>query len=79
MQIGKQLVLGATAVEEQAAHGRLLVAVNSKGQVCGIQKLGQTVLDLGMLQHMTTAAMHQGKAVLDALQAHFTEAAQGAM
>lgn len=70
VQIGRRVMLGCSVVEEAAASGRLLTAINASGQVCGVQKSGHAAMSLGGVQHMISAAQKQGAAVLAALTAH---------
>ena len=74
MQVGSTVMLGCTSVEEAAASGKLLVSVNSQGQVCGVRKTGRTAMVIGMVQHMIAAAQKQGLEVMRSLKAHAKQA-----
>lgn len=67
-QVGRHVLLGATALEEDAASSRMHVAVNRKGQVCGLLKAGRTAVDVNALQHLINTAQFKGTQVLIALQ-----------
>ena len=68
MQVGPQVCLGSTKVEEEAAESFVHVAVNRRGQVCGLVKGGRSMMGLVALQNMIVAAQHKGPTVIEALQ-----------
>jgi hypothetical protein len=68
VQVGKNVLLGSTALEESAAVSLMHVSVNSKGQVCGLLKGGKALVDVFALQHMITAAQRKANAIILALQ-----------
>lgn len=68
VQLGERVCLGSTKVEEEAAVSYVHVAVNSRGQVCGLAKGGRSMMGFVALQNMIVAAQHAGPAIITTLQ-----------
>ncbi|GMH37262.1 hypothetical protein BSKO_05135 [Bryopsis sp. KO-2023] len=66
-QIGKQFVVDMSAMEEICAPVTLNVAVNSKGNVCGISKNGLEPMHPTIVQEMTETAQRLGNKVINSL------------
>eukprot|EP00892_Ulva_mutabilis_P004670 jgi/Ulvmu1/2575/UM014_0026.1 len=67
-QLGPQVCLGSTKVEEEAADSFTHVAVNRKGQVCGLVKGGRAMMGFVELQNMIVAAQHAGPSIIASLE-----------
>jgi len=66
-QLGKNFILDTTLEEEQCLGCRVTIAINKKGNVCGIQKGGHGSITSLTLKSMVQNVQYVGKIILDKL------------
>ncbi|KAI9298223.1 hypothetical protein K502DRAFT_286886 [Neoconidiobolus thromboides FSU 785] len=72
-KIGDRYILDSTNMEEHCSDAALHVAINSKGNICGVQKSGDKSIDPSMLIEMLTTAQTIGSNALHALNLRISE------
>jgi len=66
-QLGNRFILDSTLEEEKCLGCRVTIAVNKKGNICGIQKGGNGSIDNKTLKSMIQNAQNVGKIIIDKL------------
>lgn len=62
--------MDATSEEEALAQPGLAVAVNGRGEVCGVLKLGRTTMDAATLHEMLQVSQQLATQLHAAVDAH---------
>ena len=70
LQSGQSFFVDATSEEEALAQPGLAVAVNGRGEVCGVLKLGRTTMDAATLHEMLQVSQQLATQLHAAVDAH---------
>jgi exosome complex RNA-binding protein Rrp42 (RNase PH superfamily) len=70
LQSGQSYFVDATGAEESLAQPGLSVAVNAKGEVCGVVKVGRSSLDAATLHEMLQVSQRLATQLHAAVDAH---------
>lgn len=73
LQIGSQFVIDSTLEEEICMSAKLLVGVNSKGQICGIIQTGSGGIAPSTLSSLLKLSKKLGKDVLQKIDRYLVE------
>ena len=70
LQSGQSFFVDATSEEEALAQPGLAVAVNGRGEVCGVLKVGRTTMDAATLHEMLQVSQQLATQLHAAVDAH---------